>query len=189
MIIEKWPYFLILGVIALVIAWCGIAEYRDSSRMRAEAKRREQFERDLSRALSRDGSSSATESKKFHVTSSAGLKMGGMPEQIWLAVKDRYGAPIPYRRDDIVERIERREQSKLGHYYIGGVEVRADLLVLAELALGGSRAAVEWFGRHHDEFGASPAAFLQNGGDEEKVAHHLKSLLSSSAPAQQGARQ
>lgn len=186
--VEQWPYFLILGVCIFIFALFAFVELRSYWRNRAEAKHKEQFERDLRRALSRDGFMSEAEPKDFHVTSSAGLKMGGMPEQIWVAVKDRYGVPVPYRRDDIVERIERREQSRLGHYYVGSVEVRADLLLLAELALGGSRAAVDWFNRHHDEFGASPAAFLQGGGDDEKVARHLKGLLSSEAPPRQEGR-
>ncbi|WP_136684167.1 hypothetical protein [Falsirhodobacter xinxiangensis] len=186
MIIEQWPYFLILGVCILIFALFAIVELRLFWRQRSEAKRKEQFERDLSRALSREGF--LFEPGDFHVTRSAGLKMGGMPEQIWVAVKHRYAAPIPYRRDDIVERIERREQSRPGHYYVADVEVRADLIVLAELALGGSRAAVDWFGRHHDEFGGSPASFLQNGGDEAKVAGHLKSMLSCSAPTEREAR-
>lgn len=186
MMIEQWPYFLILGVCILIFALFAITELRLFWRQRSEAKRKEQFERDLSRALSREGFS--FEPGDFHVTKSAGLKMGGMPEKIWVAVKDRYAAPIPYRRDDIVERIERHEQSRLGHYYLGDVEVRADLMVLAELALGGTRAAVDWFGRHHDEFGGSPASFLQDGGNEGRVAQHLKGLLSSEVLAQQKAR-
>lgn len=185
MMIEQWPYFLILAVCILIFASFAIVELRLFWGQRSEAKHKEQFERDFSRALNREGFS--FEPGDFHVTRSAGLKMGGMPEQIWVAVKDRYAAAIPYRRDDIVERIERREQSRLGHFYAGDVEVRADLMVLAELALGGSRAAVDWFGRHHDEFGGSPASFLRDGGDEGRVARHLKGRLSSEiAPRQEG---
>ncbi|MDH2328302.1 hypothetical protein QCN27_15660, partial [Cereibacter sp. SYSU M97828] len=57
--------------------------------------------------------------RAFYLTGAGGIVMDGMPEEITVTADGRRGAPIPYRRADVADRIRRREQSSPNFYIVG----------------------------------------------------------------------
>lgn len=99
-----------------------------------------------------------------------------MPEEITVTVDGRRSTPIAYARDDIADRIRRREQSSPNFYVVGGAEVRADLVLLAEYAFQDADKAVAWFNAPSAELRNTPIGFLKEGGDEARLTDHLQEL-------------